>query len=153
MRLVDKKQKAKNESELIDKSGKREYTIIEIIVRCVVEHLLYTKLQPFLVDEKSLTERMGGQMSLWEECVRLFPREEIIEDMNLALRKEDFTSLYALTHRLKGNLANFGFGQTSEKAADLMCAIREKDILRINSRYEVLKEEYLQIIGRIGEVK
>lgn len=114
---------------------------------------LYSKMLPFLGDEQKLFQRMAGQMDLWEECVLLFPGIEIIEEMEAALQTGNDTALYGAVHRLKGNLANFGFDSASEKAMALLAAIREKDAEKVPYWYTELKEEYLQMIERIGEVK
>lgn len=114
---------------------------------------LYEKMQPFLGDEQELCRRMAGRMDLWEECVQLFPGEEILKEAEAALQKEAYGDCYKVVHRLKGNLANFGFDGASEKAAKLLQAIKENDDVHIKIRYEELKQEYLQIIERIGEAE
>lgn len=114
---------------------------------------LYRRMQPFLGDEQELCRRMAGQMDLWEECVRLFPGVEIVEEMDNALQKEDFSGFYAAVHRLKGNLANFGFDGAAETAAMTLRAVKEADYAQAKLYYTELKEEYLQVIERIGEVE
>lgn len=114
---------------------------------------LYEKMKPFLGNEQELCRRMAGQMDLWEECVRLFPREEILKEAEDALREEAYGDCYKVVHRLKGNLANFGFDGTAEKAMKLLQSIKENDVVHINAGYEELKREYLQIIERIGEAE
>ena len=114
---------------------------------------LYEKMQPFLGDEQELCRRMAGRMDLWEECVRLFPGVEIVEEMERALEKEDFSGFYATVHRLKGNLANFGFDGAAEKAANTLRAVKEADYTQAKLYYIELKEEYLQLTERIGEAE
>lgn len=114
---------------------------------------LYARMRPYLGDEKKLSERMAGRLDFWEECVMLFPKEEIIEEMDKALEDNDFSVFWTFVHRLKGNLANFGFERASEKAADVLLMIERKDTQQLRYRYESLREEYLQIIERIKEVK
>lgn len=116
-----------------------------------MENGLYLRMQSFLGDEKKLLDRMAGRIELWEECVRLFPREEMIEEMDAAAEKKDYDALYAAVHRLKGNLANFGFEKTAEKATEILAAIKEKELFLISDRYEKLRAEYLQIINKIDE--
>lgn len=111
---------------------------------------LYKRMQPFIGDEQQLITRMAGQMSLWEECVGLFPREEIIEEMDAALQATDEKLLYGAVHRLKGNLANFGFDSAAGKALAVLQALKEQDWSRAGQWYRELKEEYIQIIERIG---
>ncbi len=112
---------------------------------------LYARMIPYLGDEKKLSERMAGRLDLWEECVRLFPGEEVVKEMDEALERRDFRGLHACVHRLKGNLANFGFERAAEKAEELLLHIKEKDVSQIRRKYKGLREEYLQIIERIGE--
>lgn len=114
---------------------------------------LYDKMQPFLGDEQELCRRMAGRMDLWEECVRLFPGAEILEEMDGAFRTGDYTEGYAVIHRLKGNLANFGFDSAAIKASGALQAIKEQDIQKAEQYCNELRKEYLQIIERIGEVK
>ncbi|MBQ9768242.1 MAG: Hpt domain-containing protein [Lachnospiraceae bacterium] len=114
---------------------------------------LYSRMKPYLGDEERLMDRMAGRLDLWEECVKLFPREEIIEAMDRALAVEDFTGLYSEVHRLKGNLANFGFDALALEAAAVLHAIKEKNMTQIRERYQSLRESYLQIIERIGDAK
>ncbi len=114
---------------------------------------LYRRLQPFIGDEQRLIERMAGQMSLWEECVGLFPGEEIIDEMDAALRAADEKLFYGAVHRLKGNLANFGFDSAAEKAMAVLQALKEQDWSRAERWYTELKTEYGQIIERIGDVE
>lgn len=114
---------------------------------------LYVKLKPFLGDEQKLVQRMAGRMDLWEECVLLFPGPELIEKTDRALCQEDSTVLYQEVHRLKGNLANFGFDRAAEKALAVLQAIKGNDMGSVRQGYAELKEEYLQITERIGEVK
>lgn len=111
---------------------------------------LYGKMQSFLGDKEKLFERMAGRMDLWEECVLLFPREEIINEMETALQTEDETAFYGTVHRLKGNLANFGFDSAAEKAMAVLRAIKEKNVIERNRYYTELREAYMQIIERIG---
>lgn len=112
---------------------------------------LYSKMHPFLGDEQKLIQRMAGQMDLWEECVRLFPREELIEEMDVALREENAKAFYGAVHRLKGNLANFGFDAAAETAMDVLRALREENAALAKERYGKLREEYLQIIERLDD--
>lgn len=114
---------------------------------------LYQRMQNFLGDEQALCRRMAGQMDLWEECVRLFPGVEIVEEMDRALQKEAFSDFYGTVHRLKGNLANFGFDGAAESAANTLRAVKEEDYTQARLYYKELKEEYLQIIERIGEAE
>lgn len=116
-----------------------------------MESELYRKLQPFLGDEQKLFQRMVGQMDLWEECVKLFPGYEAIEEMDDALQGEDDTALYKAVHRLKGNLANFGFDRAAEKAMLILQALKEHNEALLRQTYPELRDEYLQIIERIGE--
>lgn len=112
---------------------------------------LYHRMQPFLGDELKLIQRMAGQMDLWEECVRLFPREELIEEMDSAVREEDEKAFYGAVHRLKGNLANFGFDSAAETAMEVLHALREGDRAVAKERYGMLREEYLQIIECLND--
>lgn len=114
---------------------------------------LYSRMQPFLGDEMALIQRMAGQMDLWEECVRLFPGEEIIEEMDAAIQAGEDKELYATVHRLKGNLANFGFDSAAGKAMALLQALKENDREQEMAWYEKLREEYIQIIERIGDAE
>lgn len=114
---------------------------------------LYRRMQPFLGDEQELCRRMAGQMDLWEECVRLFPGVEIVEEMDATLQREDFSGFYGAVHRLKGNLANFGFDGAAETAAMTLRAVKEANDTQIRIYYNELREEYLRIIERIGEVE
>ncbi len=114
---------------------------------------LYKRMQPFIGDEQQLMARMAGQMSLWEECVALFPGEEIIEEMDAALRAADEKRFYGSVHRLKGNLANFGFDSAAGKAMGVLQALKEQDLSRAKQWYTELRSEYIQIIERIGDAE
>lgn len=114
---------------------------------------LYRRMQTFIGDEQQLIARMAGQMSLWEECVLLFPREEIIREMDAALAARDEKAFYGTVHRLKGNLANFGFDYAASKALAVLQALKEQDWNTAQVQYEQLKEEYIQIIERIGDAE
>lgn len=112
---------------------------------------LYSRMKPFLGNEEKLIERMAGHLDLWEECVRLFPKEEIIRAMDCALEREDYAELYRQVHRLKGNLANFGFDAAAEKAVKVLEFIKEKQTMQIQEAYPELRETYSAIIERIGD--
>lgn len=114
---------------------------------------LYSKMQPFLGDEQRLMQRMAGRLDLWEECVRLFPGKEIIDEMDGAMEKGDMAAFYKVVHRLKGNLANFGFDGAAETAMAVLQALKEQDASRTKQYYTNLREEYLQMIERIGETE
>ena len=114
---------------------------------------LYSRMQPFLGDETALIERMAGRMDLWEECVRLFPGEEIIGEMDAALKEGDGKAFYGLVHRLKGNLANFGIDAAAGKAMAVLQALKESDLEQAKAWYGKLREEYRQIIERIGDAE
>lgn len=114
---------------------------------------LYRRMQPFIGDEQQLIERMAGQMSLWEECVGLFPGEEIIKEMDEALLEEDEKRFYGTVHRLKGNLANFGFDSAAGKAMAVLQALKEQNRQKAEVHYTELKSEYRQIIERIGDAE
>lgn len=112
---------------------------------------LYEKMQPFLGDKVKLIERMAGRMDLWEECVLLFPREEIIEEMDAALQGGNQNAFYGAVHRLKGNLANFGFDSAAEKAMEVLRSLKEDNDIQAKCWYAKLREEYIQIIERLGD--
>ncbi len=114
---------------------------------------LYRRMQPFIGDEQQLVQRMAGQMDLWEECVRLFPREEIIEEMDGALREADEKTFYGVVHRLKGNLANFGFDDAAGTATTVLQALKEGNRDLATERYAKLREEYSRIIERLGDAE
>lgn len=113
--------------------------------------MLYSVMKPFLGDEQALMDRMAGRLDVWEECVLLFPREEIIKEMDEALENNAFSALFGCVHRLKGNLANFGFDAASEAAKKVLAALREENIPQAQELYRELRETYRQIIERIGE--
>lgn len=113
--------------------------------------MLFQKMRPFLGDEDRLLQRMAGRLDLWEECVLLFPREEIIKEMDRALEDGALSVLYSLVHRLKGNLANFGFDHAANEAMNVLAAIKEEEIGKLDLCYRDLREEYLQIIERLGD--
>ena len=113
--------------------------------------MLYSVMKPFLGDEQALMDRMAGRLDVWEECVLLFPQEEIIKEMDEALENNAFSALYGCVHRLKGNLANFGFDAASEGAKKVLAALREENIPQAQELYRELRETYRQIIERIGE--
>lgn len=143
--------KGEKKAERMDKFAKKEYTVIRRMRRYPLQPELYSKMAPFLGDEQKLIQRMAGRMDVWEECVLLFPREEIIEEMDAALQNGDDTALYGAVHRLKGNLANFGFDRGAEKAAAVLRAIKEKNREETEGRYKELRDEYEQMLERIGE--
>lgn len=118
-----------------------------------MEDTLYARLIPYLGDREKLLERMAGRLDLWEECIRLFPKEKMIEKTDKALKENDFSTFLVYIHRLKGNLANFGFERASEKAAEVLLMIEKGDMRQIYCRYGSLREEYLQIIERIREAE
>lgn len=111
---------------------------------------LYRKLQPFLGDEQQLMARMAGQMDLWEECVRLFPREKIIDEMDAALRAREEKSFYGAVHRLKGTLANFGFDYAAGQAMTVLQALKENNWKQAGMNYDLFKKEYINILEGIG---
>jgi len=139
--------------EGMDKLNEIRYTGIRPEERSPVMSELYRKMQPFLGDETKLIQRMAGRMDLWEECVRLFPGEEILNETDEALQMGDDTLLYQTIHRLKGNLANFGFDSAAEKAMGILQAIKEHNRTQIECSYAKLREEYMQIIERIGDTE
>ncbi len=114
---------------------------------------LYSNLQSFIGDEQKLLQRMAGQMEIWEECVRLFSREEVVAEMDAALQEGNLQLFYESVHKLKGNLANFGFESAAEKASWTLLAVKEKDDARMRSWYQRLKDEYLQIVERIDDTE
>lgn len=117
-----------------------------------MEECLFERMRPFLGDLQKLYQRMAGQMELWEECVRLFPGEEVLEEADRAVRERKYQDLYVTVHRLKGNLANFGFDKAAETAMAVLAAIKAGDDEQADIQYKELKAEYIQIIERIGEV-
>lgn len=114
---------------------------------------LYNKMRPYLGDESALMERMAGRMDLWEECVLLFPRDEVLREMEAAIEKKDYTALYASVHKIKGNLANFGFDRPAELAVRLLGSIKVADVSEIERGYSELAKVYKEIIERIGETE
>ena len=83
----------------------------------------------------------------------MFPGEEIIEDTDAALQAGREKELYAMIHRLKGNLANFGFDLAAEKAMEVLAALKEQDMSRTAERYTEFRSLYLQITERINETE
>lgn len=114
---------------------------------------LYRKMQEFLGDEQKLMERLAGRLDLWEECVMLFPREEILEEMDVSLQAGDTKEFYGAVHRLKGNLANFGFDMAAELAMTVLAALKEEDLIKAKEVYAQLKVVYGQIVERLREVE
>lgn len=94
---------------------------------------------------------MAGHMELWEECVRLLPGEEFFTETDAMLCPEAKEALWKQLHRLKGNLAHFGFDRTAAMAAELCMLLRKEKagFLAIQERYQDLKTEYLRIVERI----
>lgn len=140
-------------AESMDKLQKREYTLIRIEKRCTVMSELYRKMQCFLGDEQKLMERMAGRLDLWEECVGFFPREEILDEMDAALQAGDTKQFYGIVHRLKGNLANFGFDSAADSAMGVLAALRENNITEAKERYLQLRTVYEQIAERLGDAE
>lgn len=114
---------------------------------------LYRKMQVFLGDQHILMERMAGRLDLWEECVSLFPREEIIEEMDAALQREDRDAFYGAVHRLKGNLANFGFDSAAELAMKILAALKADNMTEAKEGYVQLRHVYEQIAERLCEAE
>jgi len=134
----------------MDKSQKKEYTLIRIKERCAVMSELYHKMQEFLGDEQKLMERMAGRLDLWEECVSLFPGKEILDEMDAVLQEGDMTAFYGLVHRLKGNLANFGFDSAAELAMEVLTALKEENSGKAKEGYFKLRNAYGKIAERLG---
>ena len=143
----------RKKAESMDKSRKKEYTLIRIKERCAVMSELYRKMQMFLGDEQKLMERMAGRLDLWEECVSLFPREEILDEMDAALESGDMKQFYGAVHRLKGNLANFGFDPAAGQAMAVLAALREDNLAEAKERYLQLRIAYGQIAERLGDAE
>ena len=114
---------------------------------------LYHKMQEFLGDEQKLMERMAGRLDLWEECVSLFPRKEILDEMDTALREGDTTAFYGLVHRLKGNLANFGFDSAAELAMEVLTALKAENSVKVKEGYFKLRTAYGKIAERLGDAE
>ncbi len=114
---------------------------------------LYERVQEYLGDEQQLLQRMAGRLDLWEECVYMFPKEEIIEEADAALHTGREKDLYAIIHRLKGNLLNFGFDSAGEKAMAVLEALKSNDRARVEEQYEDFREIYIQIARRIGDAE
>ena len=112
---------------------------------------LYHKMRMFLGDEQKLMERMAGRLDLWEECVSLFPRKEILAEMDVALQLGDTKQFYGMVHRLKGNLSNFGFDSAAEQAMAVLAALREDNMAETEKRYLQLKTIYEQIAERLDD--
>ncbi len=112
---------------------------------------LYRKMQMFLGDEQKLMERMAGRLDLWEECVSLFPKEEILDEMDAALQRGDTKAFYGGVHRLKGNLANFGFDSAAELAMEVLAALKEDNLTKAKESYSQLRNVYGQIAERLGD--
>lgn len=118
-----------------------------------MDETLFERMRPFLGDLEKLYERMAGQMDLWEECVRLFPGKEILEETDRAVKEANYKELYATVHRLKGNLANFGFDGAAETAMTVLAAVKSEEYGQAVERYEELRKIYIQIAERIGEAE
>lgn len=114
---------------------------------------LYRRMQMFLGDQQKLMERMAGRLDLWEECVGLFPREEILDEMDAALQEGDTNAFYGIVHRLKGNLANFGFDSAAELAMEVLGALKEDNIAEAKEGYLRLRAAYGQILERLGDAE
>ena len=116
-----------------------------------MEESLFGRMRPFLGDLQKLYERMAGQMDLWEECVRLFPGTEVLEETDRALQEANYKDFYATIHRLKGNLANFGFDSAAESAMAVLSALKTEEYGQAALLYGKLKEAYIEIAEKIGE--
>ncbi len=114
---------------------------------------LYRKMQMFLGDQQKLMERMAGRLDLWEECVSLFPRGEILDEMDAALQGGDTNAFYGAVHRLKGNLANFGFDSAAELAMEVLAALKEDNLAKAKESYAQLRAVYGQIAERLGDAE
>ena len=116
-----------------------------------MEKDLLERMKPFLEDEEILSERFAGRMDLWEKCVRMFPKEDLVPSMDEALFNKDMESFRGFVHRLKGNLANFGFEKAAKKASMLMeMLLRETpDLSLVQKGYSEFREGYCQILKEI----
>lgn len=79
-----------------------------------------------------------------EELLEIIPgyldrRGQDIQELKMALEHEDFKTVHAIGHKLKGNGASYGFEKISNLGLDLMNASvqqNKKDLVQLTSDLE-----------------
>lgn len=112
---------------------------------------LFEELLPWIEHPEILKERMAGRIDLWEECVRLLPKTEFWEETDRLFSMEKYTDVWERIHRIKGDLAHFGFEEPAGMAAELCSLLKEgvSEATKIKEKYCLLRDRYLQILERI----
>lgn len=110
---------------------------------------------PWIGDPVLLRERMANRMDLWEECVRLLPGTDFLDETDRLFALGRQKELWELIHRLKGDLAHFGFDGPAGMAAELCALLKTgvSDAAEIKEKYGLLRDRYLQIVERIRVTK
>jgi len=109
----------------------------------------------FIINRKELSERIDGDMDLFNEIAGLFfvDSVELLERIENAVKKSDPEELRKASHALKGAVANFSAPEAVDAALTMEKIARnremekaEETLLRLKKEISALKDaiEYLK---------
>ncbi|HFE62882.1 MAG TPA: response regulator [Caldithrix sp.] len=108
-----------------------------------------TEAQVSAINERELMERLDGDVELLSEITEMFreSHEELLDDIEQAIRQKDSEQLMRSAHTFKGALANLAAERGRQLAYQLEQAGRQGEMSQAAGLFAQLKEE----TGRINQ--
>lgn len=119
-----------------------------------MELKLLIALQSAGVDTEGALRRFAGNSALYERFLLRFPADENFDKIGKAMEGEDWETMLAAAHTLKGVSGNLGMNRLFEACSHTVTFLRQEDIAGAKESYQALKKAYTEIcavLEQIGE--
>lgn len=104
------------------------------------------------IPARQVLERFGGNAALLERFLKKFPADPNYARLQKAVETKNGGEMEVTAHTLKGVSANFGFDALSSACAEIVAAVRAKDLAPVPAAFEKLKTEYGHIVEMIDKM-
>lgn len=115
----------------------------------------YSKNKISPIDYPSVLERIGGDESFLEELLNLYCEDfsEKFEQLQKAVKKENFKLILEFGHSLKGSSTNLSLTFLHEASFQMEKAGRERNIENAKKALDLLEKEFKIFKGFISKKK
>ena len=92
----------------------------------------------------------GNNEMLYIRFLKKFPNDKTFQALVDAVNSENYEEIEKSAHTLKGISANLGFSELKSKSDNMVICIRNKNYSEIKNLFDIVDEEYNNIINLIA---
>ncbi|MDO4273103.1 MAG: Hpt domain-containing protein [Eubacteriales bacterium] len=101
------------------------------------------------MDFEGTLERFANMESLLVKFLKKFVSDPTYEELRTAIENQDFSTVERAAHTLKGVAGNLGFQKLFYINQEIVDAVRNDNVDKINTLFEEDKQEYEMIIENL----